>query len=551
MKNTKTRNLLLCLLGGTLLGLSFPPFRTWYFVYFGLMILLFLIVDSSRMSQAFGRAYLLVLVFNEISLYWISGWHSSDSFLKIGGIFSVLVNSLFMMIPIMITYGISRLRKDLAILLFPLIWVGFEYFTNQWQFAFPWLELGNTETYNLNRIQYIEFTGVHGITLLICVFSCVLYLLIGRLYHKKWSFISSKAFLTYVLLFVLIAFPNVFSHLRLNSDNSNYFSSTDSSKVVEACIIQTNTDPFKKWGGDQDQLLNTYIDGLNNGLKFNPDILILHETATPYYFLEDYNLLKSKRFFDFVERSRKYLLMGIPHLQYYDDSTKAQKDSRKMSTNGRYYDTFNSAILIEPGRNRKDLTIHKKVKLVPFSERVPYQEKLTFLKDWIKWGVGISGWQKGTDNTIFRLENDSMNIRTDFASLICYESVFSEFVTEFTARGAEFFVIVTNDGWWGNTSGPEQHNQYAILRAIENRKWIARCAQTGVSCFIDPLGNKYDEIPYGTIGVINRKIIANSEKTFYVLYGDIIGKVSFYVFMLGFASCFVIYAYRKTVKSRA
>ncbi|MBZ0201720.1 MAG: apolipoprotein N-acyltransferase [Ignavibacteria bacterium] len=551
LKNTKTRNLLLCLLGGALLGLSFPPFKTWYFVYFGLMILLFLIIDSSRLRQAFGRAFLLILVFNEISLYWISGWHSSDTFLKIGGIVSVLVNSLFMMMPLMITYGISKFKKDLAILVFPLIWVGFEYFTNQWQFAFPWLELGNTETYNLNRIQYIEFVGVHGISLLICIFTSVLYILINRLYLRNWFFKSPKAICSYLILFALIAFPNIYSNLRHDSDNSKYFSNSDSSKVVDACIVQTNTDPFKKWGGDQDKLLDTYLDGLNGGLKFNPDLLILHETATPYYFLEDYNLLKSKRFFDFVERNRKYLLMGIPHLQYYEDSTKAQNDSRKMSNNGRYYDTFNSAILIEPGKHRSALTIHKKVKLVPFSERVPYQEKLAFLKDWIKWGVGISGWQRGTENTIFKLNNDSINIHTDFATLICYESVFSEFVTEFTAKGAEYFVIVTNDGWWGNTSGPEQHNQYAVLRAIENRKWIARCAQTGVSCFIDPLGNKYDEIPYGSTGAIDRKIIANNEKTFYVLHGDIAGRVSFYVFMLGFASCFVIYAYRKTLKSRA
>ncbi|MFI5211730.1 MAG: hypothetical protein ACHQIH_02520, partial [Ignavibacteria bacterium] len=173
---------MLCLLSGVLLGLSFPPFHTWYFVYFGMVILLYLIFDSGRARQVFGRAYLAILIFNEITVYWISGWHSDDIFLKIGGVATVLVHPLFFMIPVLILFGISRIRKDesgkqLALILFPFIWVGFEFFHNQWQLTFPWLELGNSETYNLNRIQYIEYTGVHGVSFLICIVSAILYFL--------------------------------------------------------------------------------------------------------------------------------------------------------------------------------------------------------------------------------------------------------------------------------------------------------------------------------------------------------------------------------------
>ena len=111
----------------------------------------------------------------------------------------------------------------------------------------------------------------------------------------------------YIIL-LLVILPNFYSAYRLNSvDNTRYFNLKDSSKVVNTCIVQTNTDPFKKWGGDHDQLLNTYIDGLHDGLKFNPDMLVLHETATPFYFLEDINLLKSKRFFDFSDSTGKYI----------------------------------------------------------------------------------------------------------------------------------------------------------------------------------------------------------------------------------------------------
>ena len=114
-KNKYLRALILCLLSGALLGFSFPPFKTWFLVYFGIMILLYLVLSASRFRQAFARAYVVMLVFNEISLYWISGWHSDDTFLKIGGVATVIVHSLFMLIPILITYGVSKIKKELAL----------------------------------------------------------------------------------------------------------------------------------------------------------------------------------------------------------------------------------------------------------------------------------------------------------------------------------------------------------------------------------------------------------------------------------------------------
>lgn len=552
-RNENLRALLLCLISGVLLGVSFPPFKTWFFVYFGLAILLYITLNASRFRKAFARTYVVMLIFNEITLYWISGWHSDDTFLKIGGVATVFVHSLFMLIPLLITYGVSRIKKELALALFPFIWVGYEFFDNEWQFAFPWLELGNTETYNLNRIQYIEFTGIHGTTFLICAATVLLYLLISNIYKKKWKLSSPASIALYFSILAILLFPNFYSASRLsNPDNLKYFNLSDSSKVVNTAIVQTNVDAFKKWDlKAQDKVVDTYVEWLHNGLKFSPDMLVLHETATPFYFLEDVNLLKSKRFFDLVDSSKTFLTMGIPHKYYYPDTIPAPPDHRTSEPSKRKFDVFNSAILIEPGKFHKDLTIHKKVKLVPFSERMPYQEKVPFAKKWFTWGVGISGWQLGNDTNVFVLKDKEKNIDTKFATLICYESVFSDFVTQFTKRGAEYFIIVTNDGWWGNTSGPYQHNQYAVLRAIENRKWIVRCAQTGVSCFIDPLGSMYDEIPYWSTGVVHRNIVGNTERTFFSENGDIIGRVGYYIAALSLLGSIVGYVYRRKLKSKA
>jgi apolipoprotein N-acyltransferase len=437
-----------------------------------------------------------------------------------------------MLIPVSVTYLASRISKIFALIMFPSIWVGFEYFHNLWEFNFPWLELGNTESYNIHRIQYIEYTGVHGITFIICTITVLIYSMTGAVYSTGRIYLKEK--IIYAVIIVLILFPNIFSYYRLSADNSAYLNFGDKTKNINVSIVQSNTDPFTKWGSDQMSLIESYISKLNECLVSNPDLLLLHETATPFYFLEDYNAVKSQKFIDFVNNNNKYLLMGIPHLEYYSDSASAPDDAKQMKYSGRYYDTYNAAILLEPHKNEKLSTIHKKVKLVPFSEKVPYSKYLPFLSKLLKWEVGLSGWQFGDSVTLFSMKANNQQIR--FSVLICFESVFSELVSEAVYNGAEFLVIITNDGWFGKTSGPVQHMQYAVLRAIENRKWIARCAQTGISCFIDPLGNVYNELPYNTEGVISKQIIANNEITFYSRYGDITGKVSYYSAIL----CFII-----------
>jgi apolipoprotein N-acyltransferase len=149
------------------------------------------------------------------------------------------------------------------------------------------------------------------------------------------------------------------------------------------------------------------------------------------------------------------------------------------------------------------------------------------------------------------MENQGMKPRVRFETLICYESVYSELSSTGIKEGAEFIAIVTNDGWWGKTAGPVQHEQYAVLRAIETRKWIVRCAQTGVSCFIDPLGNISDEIGYNTEGIAIKNIIANNEKTFFVQNGDLTGRISFYVFIAAIAVIVINYATIKILKRKA
>jgi apolipoprotein N-acyltransferase len=547
--------LLVCFISGALFALSFPPFKTWFFVYPGMIILLHLIFTSEKFWQVFRRGYFTMLVLNAIALYWIAGWSSDDFFLKFGGIATVIIHPLFFMIAILITYFVKRnFNMRIALFLFPFIWTGFEYSHNLGQLAYPWIELGNTETYNLYRIQYAEYIGVHGITFLICVMSAVLYLLIYNISLKKWKLKSRKAILSYIVIFLLIIGPNVYSYIYLSNTGhtSQYFHTNDTTKVIKTAVIQANVDPFDKWKLSQkEDLISLYMDMLNEALKYSPELIVMHETAVPYYFFDEYYYYDTQKFIDFVNKNRTYLLMGIPYLEYYPDSLTAPPDSRIMSISRRRYKTFNAAILLEPGKTRDEYQIHKKAKLVPFSENVPYGRYLPFLGKLIKWQVGIGSWNYGDKLLVFNMDNPAENVSAKFSTLICFESVFSDYVSGAVKNGAEFLIVVTNDGWFGNTAGPLQHERFAILRAIENRKWVVRSAQTGISCFIDPLGNIHDEMPYDTRGIRTRNIIANTEITFYARHGDVIGVISYYLTGVILLVCIAFYVYIIRVRRRA
>jgi apolipoprotein N-acyltransferase len=195
-----------------------------------------------------------------------------------------------------------------------------------------------------------------------------------------------------------------------------------------------------------------------------------------------------------------------------------------------YVEDYNSLMLVEPHRPVRE--VYKKMKLVPFAERIPYAETFRFLIEPLKWSVGISGWGIGKDTVLFVTKTrDGATDR--FAGIICYESAFPDFVRQFVLRGAQFVVVVTNDSWWGNTSGAYQHIAFASLRAVENRRWIVQCANGGISAFVDPSGRIHQATKMYTTDAISRAIEPRSGETFYDRHGDLFAQLCC-VIALGF-----------------
>jgi apolipoprotein N-acyltransferase len=186
-------------------------------------------------------------------------------------------------------------------------------------------------------------------------------------------------------------------------------------------------------------------------------------------------------------------------------------DAKLSKAGNFYYSTYNAILLFNPFNY--DIQRYGKMQLVPLGEKVPFVDALPFLGDWLKWGVGLSGWNVGKDTTVFKLkiENDSIKV----AGLICYESVFPDFVTHFVVKGAQFISVVTNDSWYGNSSGPYQHKEFAALRAVENRRAVVRCANGGISCLINKYGITEIETKMFTKTYFVADVSLNDEITFY------------------------------------
>jgi len=521
----KLKRTLLYILSGLCLALAFPPFNVYTLYFPGIVLLIHFIHSSDNFKQAFTKSYFTLLSFELVTVSWISLsglTDGADKFMILGGFFEMVIHSALLTLPLIIYFytrksilGYFKNKKSsiLALFTLPFIWVTVEYLYALPEVSFPWLTTGNAFTSALSKIQFIEITGVYGISFWVMIISCFVYILFEKSIEHKDSFrelIRRKdVILLLAIIFVLFFLPDVYTFI---TSSHNKYTNYVSEGKIKVNIIQPNVNPWKKWGAKQIDLVNDYVDliKLSDTSSPKPDLMILPETAVPFYLLDSYYSDKYNSIKTAVEEAKTPLLIGIPDIVYYNDSIKAKSDSKENKGSGQKYDSFNSSVLIQPGEEKVSHQKYAKIKLVIASERMPYQEKIAILRDLIRWSVGISSFQIGWDTTIFNLKG-----KYKFNTAICYETVYPEFFAKFIDKGATFSVIITNDGWWGKLFGTYQHNQFAILRAVENRRWIARCANTGISCTIDPYGNMYNQTRINEKAIISDYIGINSAVTFY------------------------------------
>jgi apolipoprotein N-acyltransferase len=313
---------------------------------------------------------------------------------------------------------------------------------------------------------------------------------------------------------------------------------------AEVIIIQPNTDPYteKFKVPFKDQLKK--VIGMARTIATDKTVWIITPETTVDDPVDLDNLDNNKYIRMIRDLSAKYpqasIVTGLVSYRKYPQSADAPtKSARKTDASGFYYDHFNSAFKIDTG---KTIEVYNKSKLVPgiemqftngpgrlISKILPYLGGT-------RWGYGIQ------ENRIcFRHTSLSQKI----APIICYESVFGSYVTEYVKNGAEALFIITNDGWWKNTNGYKQHLFYASLRAIETRRPVARAANTGISCIIDFRGNRTTESEWWTQTTLKGDIFPETRITPYVKYGDYLMKISAYISIIILLVIFVVLPIRK------
>ncbi|MGE5682653.1 MAG: apolipoprotein N-acyltransferase [Bacillota bacterium] len=519
---------LLGVLGGLMMGLSFPPvpFPFTLLMFFGLIPYFYVLEKKEKLLEINRFTYLTFFVFNLLTIYWVGSWtKEADTFLMIGGVLLLFLNTAFFLIPSSLYYFARRLtNKNIALMLFPFFWISYEYLYMITDASFPWLTLGNGLTYFTHFIQISDIVGAMGLSLIVILINVFLYKVLNI--YKQSKKISYSFLLVALSLFFI---PVIYGVYRINTFSV-------SKKTIRVGLIQPNLDPWEKWtGGDLWGLTKEYLDLSDKAIKNGAQVVFWPETALPVYLRDGSHRNVVDSIFTFIQKRNVYLITGMPDFKYYPDKQSAPSDAKYSKINDMYYTTYNSVLLFSP------YTFHieryAKMKLVPFGERVPFVDLLPFLGDFIKWNVGISGWNIGRDTLVFStvdnvknsLNNSYERDTVKINSLVCFESVYPAFVAAFAQKGAQLISVVTNDSWYGNSSGPYQHKEIGVLRAVENRRTVVRAANGGISTVIDPLGRTLVESKMYTRTYLVGDVPLEEELTFFSKHPLIIPLFSIFV----------------------
>lgn len=498
------KEITLASISGLLMPLAFPSFCLSFIAWIGLVPLITAVFKSSP-AKGLILGTISGTIFHLGLVYWVTV--SMTSYGKLPLAVSILVLilfafvlSVFISIPICLSCYVKKHLNFSFLLTLPLFWTASEYIKSWFLTGFPWENLGYSQFNVLPVIQIADITGVYGITFIIVFTNCTLFCLLKSLTtDKKIPYPELSA------LILLLVITLLYGQNRLNSIDKNQGS------PIKISLVQPNIPQDIKW--DPKYLKKTLekLDRLSvKSSPDQPDIVIWPESATPFFFQTDE--MHKKTVEKIVKKINAYLLLGSP--------------SWEISFGKSQF--FNSAFLISPKNTIKGK--YNKIHLVPYGEYIPLKTLFPFINKMVE---GIGDFASGS--TVKNLSIPS----SSFAAIICYEIIFPDLVRRFVKNGAGFIVNITNDAWFGSTSAPYQHLSMCSLRAVENRRYVARAANTGISAFISPDGQIFKQTKIFTDNSITAIIHKRTDKTFYSSYGDI------FAYICTFLSLLFIYMARR------
>ncbi len=513
---------MLLVLSGILLGMAYPPNPVGLLGSIGLVPLLIALERTRSIRTAMRWSYVTMLLFSAISSWWIGSWQArADKFLMISCVLLIIIHPLFFVLPMVLYKWVrNRTSRYVALLFLPFLWCAGEYLHALGDASYPWLTLGNTQTYNLYYIQFIEFTGIWGLSFLLLLQNVVfggmlLALDEGETAQRRVFRIGGG------LLALTLVPPFIYGFIALGQAES---ARPPKSSMLTVTVVQPNVDPWEKWN-TADTTDHIRLSGdlsLAAKRKKPADMYLWVETAVPQPVTMPGYEGEYQRWRAMVDSIGVPVLTGFPdYVEYHDRASTPPSSKKSIRAVGNgfdtlFYDHFNSAGLFVPHRGL--VGAYHKMQLVPFGERIPFVDNFPWLISMLSWDVGISTWGKGTSIATMRVPFGDTS--TLAASVVCFESVYPNMVRKFVDSGANFLTIITNDGWYMGTPGPLQHERFAIMRAIETRRSIARAANTGISGFVTPYGALVNETEENQRTTTTASIELRDDRTLYVRWGD-------------------------------
>lgn len=491
-----------------------------------------LVGERKAAQKLFLYSWLSFGLWNLLCTWWLvnAHWSAVATTVIVNGGLMALVMGTFRFVK-------SKMGAQRGYISLPFLWVSLEVLHQDWDLSFPWLNLGNGMATRVEWIQWYEYVGAMGGTLWIWGVNLLLFWALQL--FLKTKLYKPLLYRSVSIILLAIILPISLSYMR-------YLSYQEKGDKVDVVVIQPNIDTYieKNILSDTEQV-NKFLKLAQPKLDQQVDFLVGPEVLLPDGIYQD-QIASAEAITILQNTIAQYpglhILVGATTLQYYPEGSQTSTARPFTRTEG-YYDVYNTALFL----NADEIELYHKSKLVAGVEMMPFANILKpTLGNLIENMGGTSG---GLATQSQRAVFTSTNGKFKVTPLICWESDFGEYVTTAVRKGANLLMIITNDDWWGNTPGHIQHLHYARLRAIENRRSIARSANTGISCFINQRGDIIQPTSYKEEAALRATVHANNELTYYSRVGDFVGRLS--LFLAGFLLLFaLVRGYLRKVDSK-
>ena len=488
--------MLLAAFSGLLLTGAFPKIGLDWLAWFALVPLLAAIANLS-VRESFRIGFITGLVHYLSLLYWVVPVMRTYGYLPL--YLSIAILFLFAAVlalfpaafsMVLVTIGRTPVR---FLITMPLLWVALEYIRTFIFTGFPWALQGHSQYLRHHLIQIADLFGAYGVSFLIALSNMAVFLTLTHITKQMWQHkpVSRRPLAAAAILFALgFLFTWIYGAWRIKTTDQLIAASP----TARIAVIQGNINQAVKWDpAFQAATIKTYNRLSLSTKSENPDLIVWPESATPFYLF--YDKETTQKVIEGIQQADTDFLIGSP----------------SFARNQGDIEYYNSAYLIRP--RSKSISKYDKTHLVPYGEYVPFKRWLPFLGKVV---AQVGDFSPGKPGKTLPWKKDAL-----VGVQICYEIIFPGLSRTMVENDAVLLINITNDAWFGKTSGPYQHFSMTIFRAVENRRALARAANTGISGFIDPVGRILTSTPLLEEAAVTRTLPLIRNITFYTRFGDL------------------------------